>query len=944
MKTIILICGLCTLMGAMTVLGANPQNHFGAPEQAIGGSGNRFQTAQLVSSGGPLNAGANVVAVGDFNGDGKPDLATPTQNGLNILLSDGTGKFTLASTLAIPPADGTLSLAVGDFNGDTKADVAVVTTLRSAGTVSIFLGNGNGTFTTGQVFAIGATFSRQPQGLAVGDINGDGKLDLVAVNGGSNTISVALGNGNGTFQTPQSIPVPTRPTAVAVADINGDGKLDLVVADGFISVLLGNGNGTFQPATTVTTNGQTVAVAIADFNGDGKLDLAAADYSDNGVSEILLGNGDGTFQSASQVFCGIGALSIATADFNGDGKTDLVLADLGNDDVCVLTGKGDGTFQAEIYGVDTAPSGIAVADFNGDGKTDWVAASEADPLLSLAFGNGNGTFQAAPQYTVGSFAAALGDFNKDGKLDLAIAAPNGLYIFLGNGDGTFQASTQLNTFGEVAVAVGDFNNDGNLDMVAPQGFFQDQGLMFLGNGDGTFQPGVGFQLGSSSPAQFLTGDFNNDGKLDLAVSTTSNNAVNILLGNGDGTLQPARTFVFGSSTGYMAAGDFNKDGKLDIAVADSLANGVNILLGDGQGGLGTPMLVPAGRLATGVATGDFNHDGKLDLAVTNQADNNVTVLLGKGDGSFTFSANYSILPPGSGGQVTPLYVAAADFNGDGKLDLVVANGNNRANGSVNIGMQLLVGNGDGTFQTTQGYLVGAGSNNLAVGDLNKDGALDVVVTNPSGGILTVLMNTGGTFVKLTSSANPSGIGQAVTFTARVTTSINGSGSPTGTVTFKDGTKVLGTVALTSDKATFTTSTLSAGTHSINATYSGDSTFNRHSSGALSQVVSGVTLSPTKLSFGNVKVGKTGGPKNVTVTNSGSTAVTITSIAIGGANAGDFAQTNNCPISPNTLGPGASCSASVTFTPTSTGKRTGTLQVNDNAGGSPQQASLTGTGT
>src|SRR5216684_1815090 len=231
-------------------------------------------------------------------------------------------------------------VAVGDFNGDGVPDLVVAN--EGSNNVSVLLGNGQGAFQAAQNFAAGTN----PQSVAVGDFNGDGKLDLAVANEGSGDVSVLLGNGDGTFQTAVAIATGTNPQSVAVGDFNGDGNLDLAVANGGdfssgagsnVTVLLGNGDGTFQTARAFAVDDIPQSVAVGDFNGDGKLDLAVANLRSGDVS-VLLGNGDGTFQGAVN-YAAAGASSIAVGDFNGDGKLDLAVA---SGSVSVLLGNGDG--------------------------------------------------------------------------------------------------------------------------------------------------------------------------------------------------------------------------------------------------------------------------------------------------------------------------------------------------------------------------------------------------------------------------------------------------------------------------------------------------------------------------------------------------------------------------------------------------------------------------
>jgi hypothetical protein len=258
-------------------------------------------------------------------------------------------------------------------------------------------------------------------------------------------------------------------------------------------------------------------------------------------------------------------------------------------------------------------------------------------------------------------------------------------------------------------------------------------------------------------------------------------------------------------------------------------------------------------------------------------------------------------------------------------------------------VSVLLGNGYGTFQTATSYGAAASPRSVVVADFNGDGAPDIAVANSGASVVSVLLNTRGTLVSTTSSLNPSTFGQAVTFTATVTASITGSVTPTGTVNFMDGGTLLGTGTLSSGQAGFTTSALSVGTHSITAVYSGDTNFNPSTGPVLSQVVNSggspaVTLNPTSITFPTQVVNTTSAGQNITLTNTGSGTLTITSLV---STDSAFLEQNTCGSS---VLAGANCTITVQFKPESQGAHSGMIQVTDNAAGSPQSVSLSGQGT
>ena len=666
-----------------------------------------------VSSPGTLSRPVYSMMAADISGDQKPDLLVVTDSDLEVFLNRGAGHFYGPFRYFNASVAG---LAVGDLNGDGTNDLAIG---QGSHKPVIVLYGSPGLFPEPSaqialpVFDVAA--------LAIDDFDADGGQDLAVVQPcgaspstcDSGLVSILTNERDGTFKAGKSSDVGASAVSVVTADFNGDGRRDLAtlnVQSRNITVLLGTGDGSFGEsfsfATGMGPSYDPHALATGDWNHDGHSDLVALGecslpgvYCVTGQVSLLSGKGDGTFDSYRLFEAGSRSVTLVTGDFNGDNNFDVATNSTSDDGwsggIVILLGKNDGSLAAQERFQVFEPRTAITGDLNSDGRKDLIVGSG---VLTVFLADAQGRFIPQPSVASSPNGMALGDFNHDGVPDLAESVgADDIFIRLGNGDGTFQSALPFPApYRSNAIAVADFNGDGNDDLaVANEGYYID--------GDPDF--------------------------------------VSILLGNGDGTFGSARTFGVGASPGSLVLGDYNGDGKIDIAVRDY--NGVAVLIGLGDGTFAAARRSPYGGTfpPAPMAKGDFNGDGKEDLVIPIASPGinfgSVTVLFGHGDGTFAQGTYLSVTG-------RPLSVATADFNADGRMDIAVGTagrGYYDPPGPYPADLTIHLGRGDGTFYDGGTFHTMEGPEYMISDDVDADGRQDLILVGEIHSVL-LLLNTG----------------------------------------------------------------------------------------------------------------------------------------------------------------------------------------------------------
>jgi hypothetical protein len=920
------------------------------------GQGNGSFGAMIVTQFTPFGDLNSVVlstlGVADVNEDGAVDLIASDglNNAMYILLGNNTGSFTLSSSFFQSSAP--TNVYTADFNGDHHIDF-IVQGLSSAD-VTVFLGNGDGTFKPGVRYS-GPTHI---QSLVLADMNDDGHPDIVEV-GQDNSISILLGNPDGTFENTSSGGTANAgvfPKLFAVADLNADSKPDLLsISENGLCVLLGESNLAFGPPRTFVTATNYPVAVLADFNGDGRADVATT--NSDGIS-ILFGNGDGTFQSADSYDTGQSIQSVVVANFNQDTLPDIAAAALSGPPQ-ILLGTGGGKFalsQTVSSPSGTVPPNVLTGDFDGDGKPDLLFSGTGDNVVVL-YGNGDGTFSApaTSSFTVVGFGStAAGDFNHDGRTDIVTGDYSSYHIILGQANRTLPSSNIILPGGLDATsppAVGDFNGDGKLDFAFPLLGVQ----VFLGNGDGTFTMGrlantliTGLTQGYGGP--LAVGDFDGDGKLDIAVCEPFDPGFVILYGNGDGTFQDPVFYQLTTTFGQMVVADLDNDGKPDLVFSNGSI--ISTVHNTGSRTFGPEAHFLAGNIGQFVVQ-DVNGDGFPDIIVANSTGTTVTVLLseasvgettggvtispepsaynspfnlkltisavnsssGNPTGTVRFSVDGVPVPnsvPLVSGVATFLYAnspsvvhgvhtISAEYSGDSTFLPVIFTANHTVvsevfqpniqltaqptsaptsqtihfvatvtsagptpipfamvafhDGNTDLGASQIDSNGVAVFDTA---LLRAGTHSITaifLGCVSFDG--NVTYATGVSTVVTIVINSNATNTAIASLQNPVTVGATASLTATVSSSF---GTPTGAVTFFDGSSPIATEPLSATGIAICSCSFSAtGTHVITATYLANGTFASSNSEPLNLGVNSLASNPTNTSLAIAQSSQGGAP-------------------------------------------------------------------------------------
>lgn len=689
--------------------------------------------------------GGNSIATADLNRDGHDDFVVGERstNRISVLIGNGDGTFQVG--VNYPSGVYPNSVAVGDLNGDDWPDVVSANGWPGqlyGNSVSVFLGNGDGTLAA----AVDHPAGNAPRAVHVAELTGDAHLDVVTVvstTAQAGDVVVLPGNGDGTLGAIEAHPIAPNPQYMAVGDLNEDGRNDVVVVAATVGVLLADAVGGLLPPVTYAMSSSPVSVAVGDLNGDGRPDVAVGRNGSNVA--VFPVNPNGTLGTRRDVIVACCNSPVVIGDFTEDGLADVA----GNS--AVVPGNGDYTFGARLS-MPVAASMAAAGDFNADDRTDLaLAGGSVTVLLANRIMIVGARTDVAAAFLPSDIVVT--DLDEDGSPDLAVpnAQSNLLSVLPGDGGGGFGARVDRATgTNPVSVAAGDVNGDGWTDIATANAAGGSVSL-FLSTGAGTFAPRTD-HAAADQPSAVALADLNGDLLDDVLVADYNAHALSVFSGRADGGLEPRADYPVGYYPTDVAAGDLDRDGRLDVVVTNGSSNTVSVFLMTEAGVPAPAVPYPTGVDPRSVAVGDVNGDGFPDLVVANETSNTVSILAGDGTGTFTTQ-----VPVGTGSY--PRAVALADLNSDSVRDILVASAADNV-------ISYLPGTGGGAFGPRTVVQTGSQPRGLAVADMDGDSRPDLLSANAQSGTVSLWLNTGpipsavgaplppGERVRITPHANP----------------------------------------------------------------------------------------------------------------------------------------------------------------------------------------------
>ncbi len=690
------------------------------------------------------------------SGHGRKDLLTVATIGCAALLLACTSAFaqsSLKSRRELVVGDHPVGVIAADFDEDGNLDLLSIDQISS--TLTLDKGFGDGSFRKLTTIIAGVL----PSGGTYVDVNGDGKPDIVVSNHRSLDVTVNLNDGTGNFLPKISNPVSGNAAGLAVGDWNGDGKIDVATVNTVqnkVSVLLGDGTGHFGSLRQFTTGTTPKQIVAADFNKDGKLDLAVVNNLSNSI-QIFRGDGAGNFTLLSTVATGTGPISMAAADFNADTNLDIAVSNNVGETVGVYLGTGTGTFGTpRLLSPGFGPYGIIAVDITKDGKLDLlITMFEISGVGELAqmVGDGTGNFGPPTVYSTGPSprTAAVGDFNKDGNLDVVTANNTGntLSILQNVGAGAFLTAGRVNVPAgsfPAALAVDHFNADSILDIVIAN---EATNTVSVANGDclGGFGAVNSANNTGITPLAIAVTDLNGDGDADLVTANYGDDTLSILQNSGTGNFTvtnglPVGTLGTCSSVTALSVGEISGDNHPDVAFVCEGGGWYCTRQGTGAGGasaFGAPVCTQIGGALEGIALGNYNLDALEDAAITSRDLNQIDIAFSNGNGGVvdipgTFPVG--ALPTGIARNNLHGHNFNCNLPGNGFCDLVVADG-----GSASV--SALLGDGGGVFSFPSiDSVAGQAPEDLVLADFNLDGWLDVATVNTNSNSVTLLLGDG----------------------------------------------------------------------------------------------------------------------------------------------------------------------------------------------------------